>query len=173
MQTENQPLAPMPGITPDGSPKADRPLWSIRSTGEPTSSSGFSFLRYDGSRGCSEVFSGKDSAGRPLEGQNHTYFLPTDEDRDGRLDHLTLVAAGGSRTRELQAMDQLRQIKSREREDSGHPLRVLPLGLGRVGDHKPSLLRASKVWLSVTPFVALFSKPRGTKRDARLACSLS
>src|SRR5437879_384595 len=32
------------------------------------------------------AFYGKDSAGQPLQGDAHAYFLPTDEDGDGRID---------------------------------------------------------------------------------------
>ncbi len=120
-----------------------------------------------GEKGRSEVFAGKDSEGAPLEGHQHAYFLPTDEDADGRLDHLTIVAAMGFGTGELRAIDRLRELKSREREESGHPLHVLLLGLGRLGDYTPFPLRTCNAWISATPFVApRFPKPRGTKRDA-------
>jgi CRISPR-associated protein Csb2 len=129
-----------------------------------------------GEKGRSKVFSGKDAQGSPLEGHRHAYFLPTNEDGDGRLDHLTIVTSMGFGKDELRAIDRLRQIKSREREESGHPLRVLLLGIGRFEDYHPGPLGPSKVWVSATPFVApRFPKLRGTKRDAPglLACSAS
>jgi CRISPR-associated protein Csb2 len=127
-----------------------------------------------GEKGRSEVFSGKDVLGNPLEGHRHAYFLPTDEDGDGRLDHLTLFASMGFGKREIRAIDLLREIKSRGREESGHPLRVLLLGIGRFKDYYPGPLGPSNVWVSATPFVApRFPKSNGTKRDAPelLACS--
>jgi CRISPR-associated protein Csb2 len=127
-----------------------------------------------GEKGRSEVFSGKDARGNPLAGHRHAYFLPTDEDGDGRLDHLTIVASMEFGKGELRAIDCLREIKSREREESGHPLRVLLLGVGRFQDYHPGPLGPSKVWVSATPFVApRFPKSNGTKRDAPelLACS--
>ena len=120
-----------------------------------------------GEKGRSEVFSGKDSRGNPLEGHRHAYFLPTDEDGDGRLDHLTIVASMGFGRDELKAVDGLREIKGRGREESGHPLHVLLLGLGNLGDYRPRPLGPSKVWVSATPFIApRFPKKNGTKRDA-------
>ncbi len=126
-----------------------------------------------GEKGRSEIFSGKDAQGSPLEGHKHAYFLPADEDGDGRLDHLTIVASMGFGKYELRAIDLLREIRSREREESGHPLRVLLLGIGRFEDYHPGPLGPSKVWVSATPFVApRFPKSKGTKRDAPelLAC---
>lgn len=121
----------------------------------------------DGSPGRSSVFSGKDVCGRPLKSHTHAYYLPTDEDGDGRLDHLTVVADGGFGSGELKALDRLRELKSREREQSGHPLRVLLLGLGRLENFRPGPLCPSAGWISATPFVTpRFPKARGTKRDA-------
>jgi hypothetical protein len=42
----------------------------------------------------SQTFSGKDGGGKIEGSHDHAYFLPTDEDYDGRIDHLTLVASG-------------------------------------------------------------------------------
>jgi CRISPR-associated protein Csb2 len=120
----------------------------------------------DGSRGQSAAFSGKDAASNPLQGHGHAYYLPSDEDDDGRLDHLTVVAADGFGTGELRALDCLRELKSREREKSGHPLRLLLLGLGRLDDYEPWPLRRSTTWESATPFVApRHLKKNGSKRD--------
>jgi CRISPR-associated protein Csb2 len=125
------------------------------------------FQNPDGSKGASAVFSGKDAEGRAREGHLHTYYLPTDENGDGHLDHLTLFAAEGFGDRELRVLDRLREIKSRERDESGHPLRVLLLGFGHANDYHPGPLQPSREWISVTPFVApRHPKPRGTKRDA-------
>jgi CRISPR-associated protein Csb2 len=127
---------------------------------------GREFRQPDSSKGRSDIFSGKDAASDPLQGHGHAYYLPTDEDEDGRLDHLAVVAANGFGASELKALDRLRELKSREREESGHPLRVLLLGVGRLDDYQPWPLRASSEWISATPFVApRHLKRRGTKRD--------
>ena len=124
------------------------------------------FAGPDGSKGRSPVFSGKDDAGHPLKGHSHAYYLPTDEDGDGRLDHLTVVSDQGFSAKELRALDRLAELTTREREESGHPLRVLWLGAGPATKYHPGPLRPSPAWVSVTPFVApRFPKPRGTKRD--------
>ena len=80
--------------------------------------------RINGSRGNSRILSGKSDAGVVATGHGHAFYLPTDEDNDGRLDHLTLVASDGFGTDELRAIDTLtsREIKSHDREESGHPL---------------------------------------------------
>jgi CRISPR-associated protein Csb2 len=125
------------------------------------------FQSDNGERAKSQIFSGKSADGEPLTGHGHAYYLPTDEDGDGRVDHLTMFANDGFGSHELQALDELREIKSREREQSGHPLRVLLLGLGRLGDYLPHPLGPSIVWASATPFVSpRFPKANGTKRDA-------
>lgn len=125
------------------------------------------FPASDGSRGRSPLFSGKDADGQPLEGHRHAYYLPTDEDNDCRLDHLTIVAIDGFGQNELGTLDRLRELKSHEREHSGHPLRVLLLGLGRLDDYQALPLSPSQVWISGTPFVApRHLKKRGTKRDS-------
>ena len=55
----------------------------------------------DGSRGRSAIFAGKSADGEPRQGHGHAYYLPTDEDGDGRLDHLTIVAGDGFGKEEL------------------------------------------------------------------------
>ncbi len=122
----------------------------------------------DGTKGKSEIFSGKDAEGKPLSGHGHAYYLPTDEDEDGegRLDHLTVVAAQGFGPVELRSLDRLLEIKMSEREVSGHPLRVLLLGLGRFDDYRPAPLAENRVWVAATPFVApRYPKKRGRRRD--------
>jgi CRISPR-associated protein Csb2 len=120
----------------------------------------------DGSKARSAILSGKDAAGGLLHGHGHAYYLPTDEDGDNRIDHLTVVARDGFGPGELKALDRLRELKSRESKESSHPLRVLLLGLGRLDDYEPWPLRACQAWVSTTPFVApRYLKKRGTKRD--------
>ncbi len=124
------------------------------------------FPNPDGSKGRSPLFSGKDSHGRPLTGHLHAYYLPTDEDQDGLLDHLTIFAQEGFGPQELKALDAFRKLYIPEREESGHPLRLLWLGSGRLPDYATGPLRPAARWISATPFVApRYPKPRGTKRD--------
>ncbi len=113
----------------------------------------------------SEVFSGKDEHGVPLEGHRHAYFLPTDEDGDGRIDHLTIIASMGFGPAEVKALDKLRMLK----RDQGDPLNLLLLAIGQTSEIRaPSMLGPSRVWISYTPFIATrYPKARGQKRDPR------
>jgi len=113
----------------------------------------------------SAVFSGKDASGTPLEGHRHAYYLPTDEDGDGRLDHLTVYAADGFGLDEMKAFDRLRELKTGRRGEEGHPLRVLMLGMGNTVEYLPGPLKPSKVWVSATPYLAVrHPKTRGRDR---------
>ena len=130
----------------------------------------------NGVRGRSNVFSGKDEQGDPLAGHVHTYFLPTDEDGDGRLDHLTLFSRDGFGPDEMRAIDKLREIKPFGRDNASHPLRVLLLGHGVLSDYQPLPIKPSTGWQSATPYLATrHAKTRGPARvdlsdwDARVA----
>jgi CRISPR-associated protein Csb2 len=119
-------------------------------------------------KGKTETFSGKNAESEPLSGHGHAYFLPTDEDGDGRLDHLTVVSSNGFNEGEQRALEKLSELKSEERDESGHKLRLLLMGLGRLGDYKAGPVDQSTSWVSVTPFIAQrHLKKRGTKRDSQ------
>ncbi len=119
----------------------------------------------NGVRGRSEILSGKNAEGKALQGHHHAYYLPTDEDRDGRIDHLTIVARDGFDADEMRAVDRLREIKPWGRDNASHPLRVLLLGYGRLDEYRPALLERSRVWTSATPYVATrYAKTRGRER---------
>lgn len=127
----------------------------------------------DGEKGRSPTFSGKDREGRKrLDPHVHAFYLPTDEDGDGRLDHLTVYAEEGYGPGELNALDQLDRLHSAERGAAEHPLRVVLVGVGHGDDYRPGPLAESRVWVSSTPFLA----PRHPKRkgeEARFWCSRS
>lgn len=114
----------------------------------------------------SDVFSGKDDEGTPLTDHRHAYYLPTDEDGDGRLDHLTVMAEMGFRSDddapEVRTLDQFRRL----RWGDGEPLNLLLVGLGTATDFRSLLFHASPRWVSATPFVATrHQKKSGCKRD--------
>lgn len=113
----------------------------------------------------SRVILGKDEASQPLRGNRHAYFLATDEDGDGRLDHLTIYAADGFDRDELGAIDRLRELRSARVEDERHPLRLLLLGLGTLDQLRAGPLGLSREWISATPYVAArYAKTRGRDR---------
>lgn len=115
----------------------------------------------NGAKGRSTTFSGKDSYGmKRLDPHLHAFYLPTDENGDGRLDHLTVYAEEGFGHGELKALDRLERLYGWERDVSNHPLRLVLLGLGRHNDYSAGPLAESRVWISTTPFLA----PRHPKR---------
>lgn len=119
----------------------------------------------DGVRGRSKVFSGKDELGRPLSGHRHAYYLPTDEDGDGRLDHLTVCAAEGFALDERRALDRLREVRTGREGEERHPLRLLLIGMGASDEYRPGPLCESNVWRSDTPYLATrYAKTRGRDR---------
>ena len=121
---------------------------------------------HDGAR--STVFSGRDpSNGTPLaDDHSHAFFLPYDEDGDGRLDHIIVYARAGFGPGEVAAFDRLRRLHA----PGGAELHVVLLDLAarsqlRRATSSP-LLSTSHRWQSVTPFVPTrHYKRRGTKRD--------
>lgn len=118
-----------------------------------------------GDRGLSPVFSGKDEHGNPLTGHGHAYYLPTDEDGDGRLDHLTVFAHHGFGDAEFRSLDRLREIRPHGRDNASYPLRLLLLGAGSLEEYHPGPLRSSREWVSATPYIATrHAKTRGKNR---------
>lgn len=119
----------------------------------------------NGVRGRSHVLSGKDEHGQPLADHRHAYYLPTDEDCDGRLDHLTVYAAGGFGPHERRVFDRLRGLRTGREGEERHPMRLLLLGMGACDEYNPALLQASNIWVSATPYIATrYAKTRGRNR---------
>lgn len=118
----------------------------------------------DAGKGRSPTFSGKDAGGnKRLSPHSHAFYLPTDEDGDGRLDHLTVVAEEGFGPGELKALDRLTLLSGAGRDAASHPLRSLLMGLGPRDAFSDGLLAKSAVWVSATPFIA----PRHPKRNGQ------
>lgn len=86
-------------------------------------------LRYD--NGHSETIVGKLRDGTPLEGHRHAHYIPTDEDGDGRIDHLTIYAPIGFNPGDVNALGNLTSINWRE---SRIGIRALLIGLGQKED---------------------------------------
>lgn len=112
---------------------------------------------FDGA--SSPVFSGKQDDGAPLAEHRHAFFLPVDDDSDGRLDHLMLYAAEGLDPREMRALD----VWRRARGPGSILLNVVWLG---ADDPSTRWMGPARLWRSVTPFIATrHYKERGTRRD--------
>lgn len=106
----------------------------------------------------SEAIVGKTVDGVPLAGHLHAHYLVTDEDGDGRLDHVTLYAPRGFDRHDQAAIGALRTIF---RRGNLPDVRLVLTGLGEaksVGD--TPIFAQSRRWRSVTPF----SLPRFANR---------
>jgi CRISPR-associated protein Csb2 len=116
-------------------------------------------------RGKSAVFSGKSEQGLPREGHRHAHYLCTDENDDGRIDHLTIWAEEGLAEQEQRALGSLARLFAREGEPE---LRLLLLGFATTGGAQGTmghLVGPARVWRSLTPFVPLRHPKR--HRDGR------
>lgn len=116
----------------------------------------------------SSILSGKDELGKPLQGHRHTFYLPTDEDGDGRLDHLTIWSPQGLNAREFEAAVSVHTLK---RKGKFEEVRVIYLAHGSRGDFAevcPWLFGCSQKWRSLTPYVLTrhikFRGPKGNKK---------
>lgn len=127
---------------------------------------------------ASPTLSGKAPDGRAMDGHRHAFYLPTDEDGDGRIDHLTIYARGetearsasegprdaGFGKRELQALDQFTRLRQLGRQPELQ-LVLLALGPAAEGAGVP-LIGPARRWRSATPFVPpRHQKFRGRKRE--------
>lgn len=118
----------------------------------------------------SKVFSGKQEEGRPLREHGHAYYLPTDEDGDGRIDHISIVASMGFGPDEVASIDRMRRLP---RED-GDPIRLMLLGLAdNPKDASTILFGPSRIWVSATPFLATrHAKTRGRRCEVNKSSGL-
>lgn len=111
----------------------------------------------------SEVLTGKHQDGTPLEGHAHAHFLPTDEDGDGRLDHLTVYAERGFHRDDLKALGTLLKVRQ---FDNRPDVQTVQISLGKASQFAEHAIfgvtQSEKKWRSVTPF----SLPRFASRGA-------
>lgn len=124
----------------------------------------------------SEVITGKTFDGVALEGHAHAHYLPTDEDLDGRLDHITIYAPRGFEPEDVAAFDALRTIYRRGNKPE---VRLILSGLGALSEFaaesedpkrrtgEVSLFGTSRRWRSVTPFSLPRFATRGGGKPAR------
>ena len=113
----------------------------------------------------SQSLSGKDAFGKPLKGHGHTFYLPTDEDGDGRLDHLTVWTPGGLTAKEFQAIVSVDTLNP-----GGHrePVQLAYQSHGPAGDFVgvSPLFASSRLWRSLAPYVLTrHVKFRGTRDE--------
>ena len=96
----------------------------------------------------SPVFSGHVLDGSPAAGHQHAWFIPSDEDGDGLLDHIAVWAPAGLRAREQDALANIRELWGNE----GHPLDTTLLALTMAARH-PAWRHTATIWRSETPFI--------------------
>lgn len=113
----------------------------------------------DGSEHALPVFSGRTPDGSPLlDDHAHAFCLPSDDDGDGRLEHITVYAPLGLDNRALVAISRVRKLWQAGGRDDLH---LVLEGLGYPEDYggfskekgQTTLLALSKMWISRTPFL--------------------
>lgn len=124
----------------------------------------------NGSEHALPVFSGKGPDGLPLNDDHaHAFFLPSDEDGDGRIDHMTVYARQGFDKHAQQAIGMLKKLWG----SGGHDIHTVLIGLGQpqdyggfaMNDGQASTLTQSRFWRSVTPYV-LTRHPKKNGKDS-------
>jgi len=122
--------------------------------------------RNDGA--SSSTLSGKNEEGKPLTCHRHAFYLPTDENGNGRLDHLTVWVPGGLSTEEFQAIVSMNTLYPGGGRD---PIQLAYQAHGGVDDFigVSDLFCESKRWRSLTPYVPTrHIKYRGPKNARRI-----
>ncbi len=113
----------------------------------------------------SEAITGKTADGLPLAGHRHAHYLATDEDRDGRLDHVTIYAPGGFEAGDVEALGRVTCIF---RQGNRPEVRMVLTGLGgREELADVPLFANSRRWRSVTPFALPRFANRGGGKPPR------
>jgi CRISPR-associated protein Csb2 len=97
----------------------------------------------------------------PSTGHGHAFFLPADDDGDGRLDRIVICARDGFDARALSALDRLHRAPVWGH--GGPDLRLTSLATGRADDvgglvgeatrGRAAQLGLARIWDSHTPFV--------------------
>ncbi|MCA9677996.1 MAG: type I-U CRISPR-associated protein Cas5/Cas6 [Myxococcales bacterium] len=98
-------------------------------------------------------------AGQVRSGHEHAFFLPADDDSDGRIDHLLVYAREGFDAAAQRALERLRELWGH----GGHTLYLTLVAMGEPGAYggvrqearqgRAPQLGAARIWESVTPFV--------------------
>jgi len=93
----------------------------------------------------SEAITGKRVDGVPLEGHEHAHYFATDEDGDGRLDHVTIYCPRGFDEADVEALGSLRTI---HRQGNRPEVRMILIGLHsgeRLAERAGSLSQAGSI----------------------------
>ncbi len=105
-----------------------------------------------------------DNGERRVEGHNHAFFWPTDEDDDGFIDHVSVFCPQGLLISEVDALRRLLRIRQRgDRPD----LLVTPVFIGDAVDFGP-WKRDASVFVSATPYYCPVNLSHGKKSGGRI-----
>ena len=124
----------------------------------------------NGSEHALPVFSGKGADGLRLDDDHsHAFYLPSDEDGDGRIDHMTVYATQGFEKHAQLAIGKLKKLWGAGR----HDIHTVLIGIGQPQDYGGFLIRdgqaptlaQSRIWRSVTPYV-LTRHPKKNGKDS-------
>jgi CRISPR-associated protein Csb2 len=121
---------------------------------------------------CPEIV-GRDEAGEPLKGHQHSHILPVDLDGDGRLDHIVVFARMGLGARAQHAVRTLRRtymkggVGELQVAVAGagalNDLRGIGAGMSQAVDELLGPSTGAYTWITTTPFVP----PRHLKKAGR------
>ncbi|RLF71991.1 MAG: type I-U CRISPR-associated protein Cas5/Cas6 [Thermoplasmata archaeon] len=100
----------------------------------------------------SPILSGKGEDGKPLKGHTHAFYFITDEDRDGKADHLTIYSPNGFDMEHQKALLQMKKLYPRK---EGADIYLLLLGMAEDPDElkRCPIFMESMVWYSSTPYL--------------------
>ncbi len=94
------------------------------------------------------ALSGHEKDGASVEGHTHAFYIPTDDDNDGRIDHLTVFKHGAFSPEEITALESVNYVW-----DGGERMQVVFSGHGDSANFDTSFLKRSKKWKTITPYV--------------------
>jgi CRISPR-associated protein Csb2 len=124
----------------------------------------------NGSEHALTIFSGKRADGVPLDDDHaHGFYLPSDENADGRIDHVTVYATQGFDKNAQQALGAVKKLWG----SGGHDIHAMLIGLGQPQDYggldlrngQSPVLARSRRWRSSTPYV-LTRHPKKNGKDS-------
>ena len=101
----------------------------------------------------SATLTGKDENGKKAVGHKHAFYLPTDEDGDGRIDHIMIIVKNTDRglRPEIDALEDTKKLWSYFLEED---IQLVFEGYGMIEDFpEVPILKKSKRWTTATPLV--------------------
>lgn len=101
----------------------------------------------------SKFLSGKDESGLKLSGHVHAFYVPTDDDCDEHIDHITILTKNAIPEKELDALFHIKDVWNRRNPETRWHLIVESYGMIENFKNTLPMFRDAKRWCSATPFV--------------------